>query len=429
MKESKFPVVVTQGGVTAKIRKAVQTKNGETYTLFVVEYSLLGKRKREARASFEDARQVAMDACRLIANGNHVSLTLTHDDRLKYLRAVEPLKTIGVELDVAALEYAAAIRNLPEDATLKDAVDFYRRRHVALEERTVQQVTDEMLAAKRSAKLSDVHIEDLECRLNRFAGDFQMNIGDVSGRMIQAWLDAMQGSGRTKHNYLRHIAALIRFAIKRKYLPKDALDEIDAVETPKQDAVEVEIFKPDEMSEILTAARPEMIPWLAIAGFAGLRSAEITRLEWSEVNLKERHIEIKASKAKTAARRLVPITDNLAQWLVPHAKESGCVVNFESWWNQIPKVVEAVNARREPNGLPQNFKWRHNALRHSFCSYRLAAIKNAAQVALEAGNSPQMIFRHYRQVVTEAEAAKWFGIAPDMPVNVVSLPGSQKVAA
>jgi integrase len=265
----------------------------------------------------------------------------------------------------------------------------------------------------------------LECRLNRFAGDFQVNIGNVSGRMIQAWLDAMKGSGRTKHNYLRHIAALMRFAVKRKYLPKDALDEIEAVETPKQDAVEVEIFTPDEMREILTAARPEMVPWLAIAGFAGLRSAEIKRLDWSEVNLTERHIEIKASKAKTAARRIVPITDNLALWLTPYAKESGNVVSFESWWNQIPKIVEAVNARR--NG--SNFNWRHNALRHSFCSYRLAVIKNAAQVALEAGNSPQMIFRHYRQVVTEAEAAKWFNIAPDMPVNVVSLPRPQEVAA
>ncbi len=215
----------------------------------------------------------------------------------------------------------------------------------------MRQVVDEMLVAKRSAKLSDVHIEDLEYRLNRFAGDFQMNIGHVSGRMIQAWLDRLNVSGRTKQNYLRHIAALIRFAIKRKYLPKDALEEIEAVETPKQNAAEVEIFTPDEMREILSAARSEMVPWLAIAGFAGLRSAEIKRLDWSEVNLTERFIEIKASKAKTAARRLVPITDNLAQWLAPHAKESGNVVSFESWWNQIPKIVEAVNTKRERNAV------------------------------------------------------------------------------
>jgi hypothetical protein len=38
-------------------------------------------------------------------------------------------------------------------------------------------------------------------------------------------------------------------------------------------------------------------------------------------------------------------------------------------------------------------------LRRSFISYRLAAIQNTAQVALEAGNSPQMIFRHYRELV------------------------------
>jgi len=40
-----------------------------------------------------------------------------------------------------------------------------------------------------------------------------------------------------------------------------------------------------------------------------------------------------------------------------------------------------------------------------------------------------MIFRHYRQLVTEAEAAKWFGIMPDMPVNVVPLGEPQIVAA
>ena len=33
---------------------------------------------------------------------------------------------------------------------------------------------------------------------------------------------------------------------------------------------------------------------------------------------------------------------------------------------------------------------------HSFISYRLAAVQNTAQVALEAGKSPQMILRHYR---------------------------------
>lgn len=48
--------------------------------------------------------------------------------------------------------------------------------------------------------------------------------------------------------------------------------------------------------------------------------------------------------------------------------------------------------------------WKHTALRHSFISYRVAAVKNADQVALEAGNSPETIFHHYRELVTPKAA-------------------------
>jgi len=239
--------------------------------------------------------------------------------------------------------------------------------------------------------------------------------------MLQAWLDAMEASGRTKQNYMRVIGTLFRFGSARRYLPKDAIEEVKAVRQAKADNSEIEIFTPAEFAEILNTARAEMVPWLAIGGLAGLRSAELGRLDWSEVNLAERHIEIKASKAKTAARRLAPITDNLAAWLAPYAKPAGKVTGFESWWNQIPKLVEEMNRVRHERGNTAKFVWKHNGLRHSFCSYRLASIKNAAQVALEAGNSPQMIFKHYRQLVTESEAGKWFSVQPQAAQNVVRL--------
>jgi hypothetical protein len=35
-----------------------------------------------------------------------------------------------------------------------------------------------------------------------------------------------------------------------------------------------------------------------------------------------------------------------------------------------------------------------------------------AQVALEAGNSPQMIFQHYRELVRPEAAKAWFAIKP-----------------
>ena len=57
--------------------------------------------------------------------------------------------------------------------------------------------------------------------------------------------------------------------------------------------------------------------------------------------------------------------------------------------------------------------WPRNVLRHSFISYRIAIVKSADQVALEAGNSAAIIFRHYRELVTEDVADEWFSILPE----------------
>ena len=65
--------------------------------------------------------------------------------------------------------------------------------------------------------------------------------------------------------------------------------------------------------------------------------------------------------------------------------------------------------------------WKQNALRHSFISYRLAEIQDVNRVALEAGNSPQMIFRHYRELATPDQARTWFAIAPEAAPNVVPI--------
>jgi hypothetical protein len=46
---------------------------------------------------------------------------------------------------------------------------------------------------------------------------------------------------------------------------------------------------------------------------------------------------------------------------------------------------------------------------------------NVNQAALEAGNLPQMIFRHYRELAMPEQARTWFSIVPDQAANVVSI--------
>jgi hypothetical protein len=58
-------------------------------------------------------------------------------------------------------------------------------------------------------------------------------------------------------------------------------------------------------------------------------------------------------------------------------------------------------------------EWPSNALRHSFGSYHLAQFKDAAALALQMGNSPAMIFRHYRELVRPKDAAEYWALKPE----------------
>ena len=102
---------------------------------------------------------------------------------------------------------------------------------------------------------------------------------------------------------------------------------------------------------MLEHAEPALVPFLAIGAFAGLRHAEIQRLDWSEVRLDEGFIEVKASKAKTASRRLVPILDNLKQWLTPHRQTEGKVCDYANMSKQLRLwLAESVNEKTPATG-------------------------------------------------------------------------------
>jgi integrase len=113
-------------------------------------------------------------------------------------------------------------------------------------------------------------------------------------------------------------------------------------------------------------------------------------------------IEIRAGQAKTAARRLIPILPNLAEWLEPYKAETG--------------KIGYANSERIARALAKKIgiAWIHNGLRHGFGSHRLAATKNAAQVAHEMGNTERMVHAHYKELVTEAQGNEWFGIVPEI---------------
>ena len=313
-------------------------------------------------------------------------------------------------LDAAALEYSEA-RKLLDGIGLVDAARFYARHHGCnVKRKAVPDAVRATIEAKKIGGISDAYLNDLRYRLGTFAHCFQCDLVSLTPEDMQSFFDSIDLSARSFNNFLGALKTFCRFGKDRGWLSKE-VHLLGGVKRRKEKSTPVEILTPRDMAALLEHATPEIAPCFALGAFAGLRSEEILRLEWCDVTRRPGFIEVAAHKAKTATRRLVPITENLAHWLVP-LRANGLV------WQNTKSMFHKTRLRIAAKA---GVRWKPNIIRHSFISYRLAELQDVNRVALEAGNSPQMIFRHYRELATPDQAHTWFAIAPEEAANLVPM--------
>jgi integrase len=227
--------------------------------------------------------------------------------------------------------------------------------------------------------------------------------------MIDEWLAGLSVGARARNNIRMSIVTLFQFARRHGHLLKDQRTEAEQVGRAKDRGGKIGILKPQDLAKLLNKADAEATLYLSVGAFTGLRSAELLRLEWQDVNFERGHIIVAKEKSKTATRRLVPISPNLMKWLAPYRGRTGKI------------FVSEHAADRTIAFAKQHVSWPPNALRHSFASFRLAQTGDAARTSLELGNSATMLFRDYRELADEHDAKAWFAISPKRPKNVVQI--------
>jgi integrase len=351
---------------------------------FVLDLRAFGKGRKffktRAEAKAERLRQIT-----LLERHSREAIGLSQREMSDFVTAREKLSEYG--------------------ETISDAVQF-RVNHLERVRRhgiTVARLANELVEAKRRDGRSEVYLRDLRYRLNKFVQDFgHRPIAGITVDELDDWLRALPYSPQSRTNYRTIIGLLFSYAESRGIIEKNPI-----LRTAKPKLVDrpPEIFAIDELRALLEAGNrvaPEVVPMLAIGAFAGLREAEIQRLDWNEVDLARGHIEVTAAKAKSARRRIVPIQANLAAWLRPYSGMTGHVV---------PAAARGKLERvRKAAGLAH---WPKNGLRHSFASYRLAAIHDAPRVASELGHTtPQLLYNTYRELVRPDEAQAYWKIEP-----------------
>jgi integrase len=406
-KRVRFPIYIKRGSSVVKIYRDRQP-SGSYYR---VVYHLGGKRHRLHFNDLDRARNEAEAKAAQLSRGDIDAMQLTGRDRLEYGRAKDAVRENGVPLDAVALEYSEA-RRILDGVPLVEAARFYARHHGAdIKRKPVADAVAEMIAAKKNDGLSDVYLCDLHYRLGAFADSFPCDLSSLTPDDVQSFFDSISLGPRSFNNFVAALKTFVSFARDCGWLGKE-VDLLGRIKRRKEKSTPVEIFSPQEMAALLSHATPELAPCLALGAFAGLRSEEILRLDWTDLTRRPGFIEVAAHKAKTATRRLVPIAPNLASWLAI-AQRNGARV----WPRSKGRFARELARAADMSGL----RWKRNGLRHSFISYRLAQLQDVNRVALEAGNSPAMIFRHYRELCTPQQAHTWFAIVPEAGVNVVPI--------
>jgi integrase len=411
-KRKEKPIPFKLGSFAATIYVTTKKVDGTEYKVWRPAYYLPdGRRVVRDCGSLERALEILQEVGQAFGRARPDALSFTPEERRDADAAMELLAPHGLSLYAAASTLTEALAALPPGITLLDSARWAATR-APRTDKSVAEVIDEIVKDREANGRSRRYLDDLRSRLKNFGATFKTSITSISPADVRGYLGNLKNpdgstlAARSKENHRRIVIALFSFAASQRYISKETSDDISAIKGPRVPAPNTEIFTPSEFRRFLEALSGPDLVLAVLGGFCGLRSAELGRLRWENLKLDQGIVVVGADQAKTQSRRTCPIPPCAAAWIALTTPGA-------------PK--DQISPHDRPEYLSKHFtkiarriglKWPANGMRHSFCSYRLAVTQNTAQVALECGNSPAILFKHYRELVSPAQAAEWFNVHP-----------------
>jgi integrase len=391
-----------------KIKARSYSDGNRPQLKWVVNYREDGKRKRKFYETKEAAQNFANEK-----NDELISKGRQHAEFPEWLRIMaqecdQKLKAFGKTVADATEHFIAHLQAIKKSCKVAELVD-------------------EVIAAKKKAcgkrqrPASDDYILDLDVRLGRFKKDFgERIVGTITPLEIEDWLSGLKDertgghlSPQSRGNYARVLSVAFGHAVKRRYATANPIKEIQKATSDGKPG----ILTVEQTAALLEGASPEILPYIAIGAFAGLRAKEIERLDWRDISFEENEIAV-GSENKTGERH-VDILPNLREWLLPHRKHSGKIIpdNFRKHFDQ---ARIAAGFKDKEGHLAD---WPDNALRHSFASYHLKHFGNDGLTKLQMGHwrDSDVLFGHYRRAVTRRNAERYWTLRPVTTDKVVEL--------
>jgi integrase len=362
------------------------TPNGKRYWYIIGRPA--GKRIRAWFESKEQAEAEATERNLKIRKLGETALTLDHD------------------LLSAATEAATLLR--PYDKGLRDAVAFYVRHLQAVSaavpgSELCARIRAEFERRLAAGEASPRHAESMRETLRKFEARYgEENTAALTASDIKTWLSGTDLAIKTRNRHLGYVQNIFNIAKGWGLLATNPLDDVEPFNDPGKRGRKISVFTPEQLKSFLRALRPEFVPFFAICSFTGLHRSEVEQLDWSEIKMDRKLIDLPFHKSKNGKRKLIEISDNLAKILGPYLRTEGSVLPPK------PGLQIIMNEAADKANISP---WPQNVLRHSFCS-NAVALKGLAWTAEQDDHSERILKRDYWEVVSKEDAARYWQIVP-----------------
>jgi integrase len=418
-KPTKWPVKIRTGNTTVSVYRSKHAKTREklVYTVAWRDPGIGNKRRLQQFADMQTALGNAQEKAASLNAGHVDASQLTGDD--------------CAELKLA--------RELAGDTPVISALREWKRIRELTGNRGIQ-IAEAWEAANGNASEGKIHVADAVAAFitgkneDGLQGEqtYKSKLAlftKAFGHRTPASLDETELSAflrtipdpTTRNDIRKRCGTFFRWARDtKKWLPRGVPLAIEATSRAKEPKRRIGIITPEEFRaclEWVQTNKPKHLAALVLAGFCGLRSAEIhgKRIKlkgqkrgtrslgqlWRDIQLDAGLLNVSDAKENTPQWRLVPVCPAATAWLrICPRREDGRVCRAAA--------MECVRKGCIGAGieLPKN------CFRHSYISHRIAVTGDKARVATEAGNSVAVIDQRYRVPLPETRGKAWLEIFP-----------------
>ena len=180
---------------------------------------------------------------------------------------------------------------------------------------------------------SEGHFRDTHAMAKRVVKKWvKLMCSEITPDMVEKYLKrrAKQSSNHAANRDLVYLRSAFRFGVKKRFIQYDPTTGVEFFPVEKS----IRYVPPQQdIDKIIAVAEPEVADYISTIRETLARVTEVNRLQWSDVNLRERYVVLWTRKKRGGVKtpRRVPMTATLFEILTRRYKERNKQVPYVFW--------------------------------------------------------------------------------------------------